>query len=227
MKFAMKLAAICFCLSLSSTVFAANGYVVETVNLRAGPDIGYPRIMQLHAGTAVSIQGCIDGFAWCDVIAVGERGWVDGYFLQYDYDNRRVFLADYGPSIGIPIVTFVFGNYWDNYYRTRPWYRDRDRWGRYGFGHRPPPRPPAYRPPLRPKPPGYRPPPKPKPPITRPPPKPRPPVTRPPVRPKPPVAAPPPRPNPSAGRPGGVRPKPSVKPQPKPTRDRDKDSGGG
>src|SRR5579871_639081 len=102
MKFVAKLAAICLCLGLSSTAFAANGYVVETVNLRAGPDVGYPRITQLHAGTAVSIQGCIDGFAWCDVIAYGERGWVDGYFLQYDYNDRRVFVPEYGLRIGIP-----------------------------------------------------------------------------------------------------------------------------
>lgn len=175
------------CLSalfVSATATAADGYVTGNVNLRAGPDTGYPLITTLRAGTPVSIQGCIGGWTWCDVVAFGDRGWIAGNFLQYEYQNQRVYVPAYGARIGIPIISFVFGTYWDSYYRNRPWYGQRSRWAhRPVHGHRPPPRPPVHRPPAH-----------------------RPPVHRPhPSRPHPPVQGPRPQPQPHVARP---RPRP-------------------
>jgi len=31
------------------------------------------------------------------------------------------------------VITFSFGKYWDDHYRGRPFYRDRDRWERRDF----------------------------------------------------------------------------------------------
>ena len=68
---------------------------------------------------------------WCDVAFSGGRGWVSGNYVQASYQQRRV---DVGPQyyrpLGIPIVTFEIGNYWDRHYRGRDFYRDRDRWDR-------------------------------------------------------------------------------------------------
>jgi uncharacterized protein YraI len=144
MKRVLWSAAIFLSLLLPLTALAADGYVVSSVNMRTGPDIGYPTITVLRAGTPVSIQGCVDGWSWCDVIVPGDRGWIAGDYLQYEYENRRVLVPEYGVRIGIPVVSFVFGTYWDNYYRGRPWYRERDRWSQWRY-HRPPPRP-GYRP---------------------------------------------------------------------------------
>ncbi len=161
---------------------AADGFVTTNVNLRAGPDSSYPRITTIPIGTQIAIQGCTDGWEWCDVIAFGNRGWIAGNYLQYNYQNQRVLVPAYGAQIGIPIISFVIGSYWGNYYRDRPFYRDRSRWYGRPIPHRPPPRP-IQRPP-------------PRPPVQHRPPRPtRPPTgNRPPARPQPGVGGP--------GRPG-------------------------
>jgi uncharacterized protein YraI len=132
-------------LALPALALAADGYTTGNVNLRAGPDPGYPLIDTVPAGAPLDIQGCTSGWEWCDVIFQGERGWVAGNFIQYDYNNQYVLVPQYGTQIGIPIVTFVIGTYWDNYYRNRPFYRERARWYARPMPRRPPP-PPMHRP---------------------------------------------------------------------------------
>lgn len=144
MKRCTWLAAACLALTLPAVAQADDGYVVANVNLRAGPDVGYPPLLVLPAGARVSIVGCVDGWSWCDVIAGPERGWVAGTFLEQGYEGRRVIVTDYGASIGIPIVAFTLGAYWGDHYRHRSWYRDRDRWSHRHHDHRPPPRPHGY-----------------------------------------------------------------------------------
>ncbi|HUA81718.1 MAG TPA: SH3 domain-containing protein [Dyella sp.] len=148
--------ATAFLMMTSAAAFAADGYTVATVNLLAGPDPQYPVILTLGSGTPVDVQGCTEGWEWCDVIAAGNRGWIAGPYIEYLYDNQPVIVTDYGARIGIPIVTFTIGAYWGRYYVHRPFYRDRARW----YSRPVPIRPfPGPRPPVRPVPPGgHRPP---------------------------------------------------------------------
>lgn len=225
------LCALLLLLGIAGTASAqvVNGVVTTYVDLYAGPDVGYPTIAQLPAGTPVAIQGCITGWTWCDVVTMGMRGWVAGTFVQYTYQSQPVVVADYGARIGIPIVAFSIGLYWDNYYRNRPFYRNRDYWYSRPYVPRPPPRPPGYRPGYRPPAPGHRPPPGPRPPSDHRPPsggdhRPSPgPAPRPPSpdhRPPPsqghrPAPGPGTRPPPQANRPPqGGAPRPSSGPRP-------------
>ncbi len=133
------LASLILCAPLLAS--ANDGWVVADVDLQSGPDSSYPPIEGLAAGTPVMIEGCIEGWTWCDVISDESRGWVPGSFIEEDYDNQTVGIIDYGQSIGIPIVTFSLGAYWDSYYRGRPFYAQRQEWIGREIHSRPPPRP--------------------------------------------------------------------------------------
>jgi uncharacterized protein YraI len=212
------LAALAFAVPLAAQ--AQQAHTAKWVNLRAGPARDYPLVASFPPGVPIAVQGCVVGYSWCDVIGPsGERGWIYAGNIVYPYQTGDVPVIQYGAVIGFPIVTFVIGSYWGDYYRGRPWYGNMQHWHNH--------RPPAWRPPP-PRPPGVRPPPPPgpRPPSVRPPerPRPPPPSVRPPPRPQPqpPVAGPrPPGDRPGVGRPppprpgGGNRPGGDERPQPR------------
>jgi uncharacterized protein YraI len=115
---------------------AAPAFVTSGLNMRAGPGTEYPVVAQLDPGVQVEVLGCLEGYVWCDVAIGQDRGWVAGNYLQAPYYERREPIVSIGPAIGLPIVGFTVGSYWDSYYRNRPWYHERSRWDHYG----PPPR---------------------------------------------------------------------------------------
>lgn len=136
-----SLIAVALCAPLAAQAF--EGWVVADISLQAGPDPAYPSITELSAGTPVSIQGCIDGWTWCDVAVGYDRGWVPGTFLEEDYGGRRVVVVDYGPQIAIPVVSFSLGLYWDRHYHDRPFYTQREVWVAKAIRPSPPPHPAA------------------------------------------------------------------------------------
>lgn len=123
-------------LGLASPAFAhaSEAYVISDVDLASGPDQDYPVIDRLEQGSVVDIQGCTPGWAWCDVVAYGERGWVPANALEFDYQNQWVAVPEYAPRYNVPIVTFSIQSYWDTWYVHRPFYVDRRNW----YGWRPP-----------------------------------------------------------------------------------------
>jgi uncharacterized protein YraI len=128
MKRIMSVAALSLSFLATTAAIAGEGYVTTDVSLRAGPDASYPDVAMLYAGTTVAIEGCVHGWSWCDVTTGDSRGWLPADYLQQEYQGQRVLVPEYGVRIGIPIVAFVFGAYWDSHYRHRTWYGERERW---------------------------------------------------------------------------------------------------
>jgi uncharacterized protein YraI/ribosomal protein L21 len=109
-----------------------NGYPVTNVNLRAGPGTYYPALLVVPARAPISIRGCLGDYTWCDVIFQGNRGWMRSIYLQGWYRGYYYALRDYAPRLGYAVVSFDMGRYWDSYYRDRPFYSDRGKWGGSG-----------------------------------------------------------------------------------------------
>jgi uncharacterized protein YraI len=110
---------------------AAEGFATGNVNMRSGPSTRYPAVTVIPVGTALEIHGCLADTPWCDVSFYNGRGWVAGRYVQAQYQQRRVYVEpDYYRSLGIPLVTFELGTYWDRNYRNRSFYRERDSYRR-------------------------------------------------------------------------------------------------
>lgn len=142
-------------LTFSVPAVAQMAFTIQPVNMRAGPDRGFPLVGWLPGGVTVRVLGCISGWRWCDVSSGRNRGWVFARYLSFTFQNQPMPIIVGGSRSGFPIVTFNIGPYWSAHYRGRPWYSQQSQWSNWGP---PPPRPPS-RPPSRP--PTSRPPPPP------------------------------------------------------------------
>ena len=120
---------------------ASTAIATTNVNLRAGPSTEYPAVNIVQAGYSVRVYGCLSNRSWCDVSYGPQRGWMSSNYLAYVQNGRRYTGERVVGYIGAPTIGFEVGSYWDDHYRGRSFYRDRDRWDRRGGWDRPrPPR---------------------------------------------------------------------------------------
>lgn len=116
-------------MGMTAAAHAAPAFSTANVNMRAGPDIDFPRVDLIPEGTRVEVRGCLSDESWCDVVWGGNRGWVISEYLAFDHRGEYVLLPDYGlQTFRIPAIRFVANDYWGRHYVSRPWYKDRNRW---------------------------------------------------------------------------------------------------
>ncbi|WP_243429521.1 SH3 domain-containing protein [Acetobacter sacchari] len=111
-------------------------FIPDGSYLYSGPDPSYPLVGSLQPGTQVATFGCLSGWGWCDVAVGPLRGWVPGQNIQLPYQGGMGSPMTYGAMMGLPLISFAFGSYWNNHYRSQPWFSDRDRWGGGGWDNR-------------------------------------------------------------------------------------------
>lgn len=139
----LVLASAAMLLAAFGAASAQNAFTSRPMNVRAGPNRGYPLVAQLGPGAPLDVHGCLSDWSWCDVSFDGSRGWIYARGLSFVYRGERVPLYSYGPSLGLSIITFSLMGYWNQYYRGRPWYSQRNSWAHRRL-------PPHMRPPGRP-----------------------------------------------------------------------------
>lgn len=131
------IASICIGATIASAseASATEAYATSSSWLRTGPDYKFPAITRIPRNATVDIIGCTEGYRWCDVIFNHERGWFAGRRLQTVYNGRRDTIPNLAPLLGLLILQFSFRDYWDNNYRERPWYTDKNqqRWQNWQF----------------------------------------------------------------------------------------------
>jgi uncharacterized protein YraI len=91
------------CLATAAPAVAANGLTTSAVNMRIGPGTNYQVIVAIPATQPVTIVGCVSGYAWCDVIWSGRRGWVAAAYLYDAVTLVRV--TSVTAAGGIPMVS--------------------------------------------------------------------------------------------------------------------------
>jgi len=112
-----------------------NGYTIRPTWLHSGPLRDYPNVRYVRRGVRVSMHGCLRDWSWCDVTYRANRGWIAGDALRVSYAGRRRNLS---PSLGIGVISFSFGSYWDTHYQSRSFYGERQRWQtQYDTSYRP------------------------------------------------------------------------------------------
>ena len=76
---------------------------------------------------------------WCDVVAGRDRGWVYSRYLSLPSQGSAVVIANGGPNLGLPVVEFELGPYWDEHYPRRLFFAQKARWQTHWDQRRPQP----------------------------------------------------------------------------------------
>ncbi|WP_342643205.1 DUF1236 domain-containing protein [Rhodoligotrophos ferricapiens] len=107
---------------------AQEVFATTDLNLRAGPSPEFPVVTAIPAQQSVEFHGCLEGRSWCDVTFNGNRGWAYGRYLAYQTASVRTVVTQAPATVEVPTVTYDTAEYWDTYYRDRPFYQQRERW---------------------------------------------------------------------------------------------------
>ncbi len=114
--------------AIPGSALAQEAFATTDLNMRAGPGPEYPVVDFIATNEPVTIHGCTGGGNWCDVTAGGARGWAYSEYLAYETAGNAVILPQAPAEYAVPTVTYQTETYWDDHYRDRPFYSERERY---------------------------------------------------------------------------------------------------
>jgi uncharacterized protein YraI len=102
---------------LSAGLLASGAAFAQTqasatvdLNVRAGPGPQYEVIGVIPAGETATINGCLDGSAWCTVTTADGEGWAYSDYLAADMSGETVVVTQSRQELGVPVTTFEDGS---------------------------------------------------------------------------------------------------------------------
>jgi len=128
MKLHLKLTLAMALAACMSVVAAETATITNSVNVRSGPDRSMPKVTWLMRGARVTVVGCVANWRWCDVIAGSDRGWVYSRYLSLPFEGSAIVIANGGPRLGLPVIDFALGPYWDEHYQRRLFFAQKATW---------------------------------------------------------------------------------------------------
>jgi uncharacterized protein YraI len=128
MKHGAAAAAIIGALALPGAAFAQDAFATTDLNMRAGPGPEFPVVGAIGPDEGVDILGCTESGLWCDVTAGAGRGWAYAEYLSFDLEGERVIVPNVGTRVEVPTASYQVETYWDENYRDRPFYGERERY---------------------------------------------------------------------------------------------------
>lgn len=98
----------------------ATATAIVDLNMRAGPAPYFPVVGVIPANEAVTLYGCTEELSWCDVSTQTVRGWSYAEYLTIQ--SVAIPQAETPP----PAVAFEGELYFEENYRDRPFFENRD-----------------------------------------------------------------------------------------------------
>ncbi len=99
--------------------------VTTNLKMRAGPSVEFPVIVVVPADSSVNLLGCMRDYSWCEVRAVGDRGWMSAQYIRIYDRGYHVTVSEYARVARVPTLGFDQDAYWSAHYRHLPFYQDR------------------------------------------------------------------------------------------------------
>ena len=108
--------------ALHAPLQAMEASATTALNMRAGPGPNFPVVDVIPENQNVTVLGCIEGSAWCDVTFGTTRGWAYSEYLTGAEVSQSV------ARMQTPTVTYSTDTYWQENYADRPFYAERERY---------------------------------------------------------------------------------------------------